>query len=145
MSRLDLGMLRMSGPKILKHHILNSNFLLLFSWWTCFRHHRMAIHTSLRHTRTHLAALFPGLDFTEARVSEWQWHQLGHMQVCTLLQTDNHSSTHHSVFLQVGCPSCHPTNSVRALKGCNTYESLSGYSSSDVVLQSSLLTLSKSS
>ena len=25
------------------------------------------------------------LDFTEARESEWQWHQLGHMQVCTLL------------------------------------------------------------
>ena len=25
------------------------------------------------------------LDFTEARDSEWQWHQLGHMQVCTLL------------------------------------------------------------
>ena len=23
------------------------------------------------------------LDFTEARVGEWQWHQLGHMQVCT--------------------------------------------------------------
>jgi len=34
-----------------------------------------------------------GLDFTEARDSEWQWHQLGHMQVCTLLQTDNHTST----------------------------------------------------
>ena len=83
----------MSGPKILKHHILNSNFLLLFSWWTCFRHHRMAIHTSLGHTRTHLTALFPGLDFTEARDSEWQWHQLGNMQVCTWLQTDNHSST----------------------------------------------------
>jgi len=33
------------------------------------------------------------LDFTEARDSEWQWHQLGHMQVCTLLQTDNHVST----------------------------------------------------
>ena len=32
------------------------------------------------------------LDFTEARDSEWQWHQLGHMQVCTLLQTDNHTS-----------------------------------------------------
>ena len=31
------------------------------------------------------------LDFTEARDSEWQWHQLGHMQVCTLLQTDNHA------------------------------------------------------
>jgi len=31
--------------------------------------------------------------FTEARDSEWQWHQLGHMQVCTSLQTDNHAST----------------------------------------------------
>jgi len=30
------------------------------------------------------------LDFTEARDSEW--HQLGHMQVCTSLQTDNHAS-----------------------------------------------------
>ena len=33
------------------------------------------------------------LDFTEARDSEWPWHQLGHMQVCTSLQTDNHAST----------------------------------------------------
>jgi len=33
------------------------------------------------------------LDFTETRDSEWQWHQLSHMQVCTLLQTDNHTST----------------------------------------------------
>jgi len=33
------------------------------------------------------------LDFTEARDSEWHCHQLGHMQVCTLLQTDNHTST----------------------------------------------------
>jgi len=33
------------------------------------------------------------LDFTEARDSEWQWHQLGLMQGCTSLQTDNHAST----------------------------------------------------
>ena len=33
------------------------------------------------------------MDFTEARDSEWQGHQLGHMQVCTLLQTDNHANT----------------------------------------------------
>jgi len=33
------------------------------------------------------------LDFTEARDSGWQWHQLGHMQACTSLQTDNHAST----------------------------------------------------
>ena len=31
------------------------------------------------------------LDFTEARDGEWPWHQLGHMQVCTSLQTDNHA------------------------------------------------------
>jgi len=53
-------------------------------------------------------------DFTEARDSEWQWHWLGHMQVCILLQTDNHAST--PQFLQAGCPSCRPTNSVKALK-----------------------------
>ena len=58
------------------------------------------------HAHTRLTALCPGLprwagirkvktdlDFTEARDSEWQWHQLGHMQVCTSLQTDNHTST----------------------------------------------------
>ena len=56
------------------------------------------------------------LHFTEARDSEWQWHQLGHMQVCTSLQTDNHASTPPLCFLQAGCPSCHPTNSVKALK-----------------------------
>jgi len=44
------------------------------------------------------------LDFTGARDSEWQWHQLGYMQVCT------------SVFLQAGCRSCCPTNSIKALK-----------------------------
>jgi len=33
------------------------------------------------------------LHFTEAKDSEWQWNLLGHMQVCTSLQTDNHAST----------------------------------------------------
>jgi len=55
------------------------------------------------------------LDFTEARDSEWQWHQLGHMQVCTSLQTDNHANTSPFSFLQAGCPPCRPTNSVKAL------------------------------
>jgi len=58
------------------------------------------------HTHTHLTALFSAttwvsryqkgktnLDFTEARDNEWQWHQLGHMQVCISFQTDNHTST----------------------------------------------------
>jgi len=35
------------------------------------------------------------LDFTEARDSEWQWHQLGYMQVCTSFQTDNHATRQH--------------------------------------------------
>ena len=61
------------------------------------------------------------LDFTEATDSEWQWHQLGHMQVCTSLQTDNHASTPPLSFLQDGCPSCRPTNSVKALKATACY------------------------
>ena len=61
----------------------------------------------MRHTHTHpFNGPFSGttqvsqyqkgrtnLDFTVASDSEWQWHQLGHMQVCTLHQTDNHTST----------------------------------------------------
>jgi len=58
----------------------------------------------------------PDMDFTEARDSEWHWHQLGHIQLCTSLQTDNHASTPSLSFLQAGCPSCRPTNSVKALK-----------------------------
>jgi len=59
------------------------------------------------------------LDFTEARDSEWQWHQLGHMQVSTSLQTDNNANIPPLRFLQAGCPYSHPTNSVKALKGGN--------------------------
>jgi len=33
------------------------------------------------------------LDFTEARDSEWHWHQLSIMQVCISLQTNNNAST----------------------------------------------------
>jgi len=56
------------------------------------------------------------LDFTGATDNEWQWHQLGHMQVCTTLQTDNHASIPLLSFLQAGYPSCRPMNSVKALK-----------------------------
>jgi len=53
-------------------------------------------------------------DFTEAKDSEWQWHQLGHMQ----------ASTPSISFLQAGCPSCHPTNSVKALNGNTTMKKI---------------------
>jgi len=55
-------------------------------------------------------------ELTEARDSEWQWHQLDHIQVSTSLQTDNRASNPPLVFLQAGCSSCRPTNSVKALK-----------------------------
>ena len=52
------------------------------------------------------------LDFTEARDSEWQWHQVGYMQVCTLLQTDNHTSTLPLVFYRPDAlPAAQPTAS----------------------------------
>ena len=54
------------------------------------------------------------LDFTGARDSEWQWqwHQLGRMQVCTSLQTDNHATLHHSVFYSPDAlPAAQPTAS----------------------------------
>jgi len=73
------------------------------------------------------------LDFTEARDSEWQWHQLAHMQVCTSLQTDNYASTPPLSFLQAGCPSCRPTNSVKALKA-NISSTDNGDNSSHTVL-----------
>ena len=69
------------------------------------------------------------LDFTEARDSEWQWHQLGHMQICTSLQPHNHASTPPleeecwrisgtKIFI------CCPANSVKTLvwlTSCNKY------------------------
>ena len=45
-------------------------------------------------------------NFTEERDSEWQWHQLDHMQVCTLLQTDNHNQHPTTEFLKARCASC---------------------------------------
>ena len=86
------------------------------------------------HTHTCLTALFPVLHgwagtrkvkpiwISLKQDSEWQWHQLDHMQVCTSLQTDNQASTSPLSSLQAGCPSCRPTNSVKALKAlkiCN--------------------------
>jgi len=49
----------------------------------------------------------------------WQWNQLEHMQIiCTSLQTDNYASTSPvtTQLLQAGCPSCRPTNNIKALK-----------------------------
>jgi len=65
------------------------------------------------------------VDFTEARDSEWQWHQLVHMQACTSLQADNHASTPPLSFLQAGCPSWCQSNSVKTLKAMLLYHNKS--------------------
>jgi len=38
------------------------------------------------------------------------------MQICTSPRADNHASTPPLNFLQAGCPSCRPNNSIKALK-----------------------------
>ena len=51
------------------------------------------------------------LNFTEVRDSDWQWH----------LAPDRQSHQNPTTqFLQAGCPSCCPTNSIKALEAINT-------------------------
>jgi len=64
------------------------------------------------------------LDSTEARDSEWQWHQLGHMQVCTSLQTDNHASTPPLSFFTGRMPFLPPNQRRQSTEG--TYRTLIG-------------------
>ena len=52
------------------------------------------------------------VDFTEARDSEWQWHQLGHMQVCTSLQTP-----HKSQFFTDRMPFLPPSQQCQSTEG----------------------------
>ena len=52
------------------------------------------------------------VDFTEARDSEWQWHQL----MGDMLQTDNHASTPPLSFLQAGCPVRYTDSSPQTLR-----------------------------
>jgi len=57
------------------------------------------------------------LDFTEARDSEWQWHQLSHMQVCTSLQTDNHANTSPLSFFTGRMPFLPPNQQRQSTEG----------------------------
>ena len=50
------------------------------------------------------------LDFTEARDSEWQWHQLGHMQSAPRSRQITTPAPHHSVFYRRDAlPATQPT------------------------------------
>jgi len=57
------------------------------------------------------------LDFTEGRESEWQWHQLGYMQVCTSLLTDNHASTSPLSFFTGRMPFLPPNQQRQSTEG----------------------------
>ena len=111
------------------------------AWWNIKQYGRFmkmtradnSIHSTLQqqsHTHTHTPVYRPfsgttqvsryqkgktNLDFTEARVSgsgiSWA--------ICKPALRSRQITTpapHHSVFLQTGCPSCRPTNSIKALK-----------------------------
>jgi len=68
------------------------------------------------------------LDFTGARDSEWQWNPLGHVQVCTSHQTDNHARTAPLIFYRPDAlPAAQAAQpSVKALKA-NTYRDTEVY------------------
>ena len=87
--------------------------------------------TNQSHTHTRLTAHFPGLrGWAGTRKVKPIWISLKQETVsgsgiswaiCKFaprprLQTDNYASTSPLSFLQAGCPSCRPTNSVKALK-----------------------------
>jgi len=93
------------------------------------------------HTHTRLTALLPGLsEWAGTRKvkpiwillkqdSEWQWHQLGHMQVCTSNQTDNHASTPPLWFYRPDAlPAAQPTASKHWRQATDTISHLNRYS-----------------
>jgi len=61
------------------------------------------------------------VDFTGARDSEWQWHQLGHMHDCTSLQTDNQASTPPLKFFTGRVPFVPPNQQCQSTEGI-TYD-----------------------
>jgi len=111
---------------IIFYPLTHFKHILMYFIFICVKHTCTHIHT---HTRGPLRVcsglpgwagtrkVKPGISvFSGARDSERQWHQLGHMHICTLTQTHNHASIPPLSFLQAGCPSCRPTNSIKALK-----------------------------
>ena len=106
------------------HKIFINTFQSKIYWNILASYHLPQDELQLRkHTHTRLTALclgLPGGPVPERKNQsgfywskrQWmaQWHQLGHMQVCTSHQADNHASTPQLSFLQAGClPATQPT------------------------------------
>ena len=101
--------------------------------WHVFILLRVCFYYCTAHTNTHLTALF-----LDNRLSRYQkgkpiWILLKQetvsgsgisWDICKSAPRSRQITTpapHHSVFLQAGCPSCRPTNSVNALKALLSY------------------------
>jgi len=76
------------------------------------------------------------LDFTEAGDSEW--HRLGHMQVCTSLQTDNHTSTQSLKFFTGQLPFLPPNQQSQSTEGTSLTTAESGHADTETVHQQNL-------
>jgi len=89
----------------------------------------MILRDDKNYTYTCLMALCPGLPgWAGSRKVKPIWillkqETVSGSEISTRLQTDNHASTSSLTFLQAGCPSCHPSNSVKALKAQKLYQS----------------------
>ena len=88
-------------------------------------HARTHVHTHSFNGTTQVSRYQEGktnLDFTEGRDSEWQWHLLGHMQVCTSLRRQTTTpAPHHSVFYRPDAlPAAQPTVSKHWRKATDT-------------------------
>jgi len=57
------------------------------------------------------------LDLTEARGSEWQWHQPGHMQICTSFHTNNDASSPQLSFFTCRMPFLPPNQQRQSTEG----------------------------
>jgi len=55
-------------------------------------------------------------------VSRYQWHQLGHMQVCTSHQADNHASTPPLMFFTGRMPFLPPNQQCQSTEGTKRYK-----------------------
>ena len=102
--------------------------LQIYQWvWEWNTYTRTCTHTHLFNgplSRTTRVSQYQkgktNLDFAEAKDSEWHWHQLGYMQVCISLQTDNHASTPPLSFFAYWMPFLPPNQQHQSTKGKST-------------------------
>ena len=92
--------------------------------WLKMKSETDSVTSAETHTHTRYQKGKTNLDFTEARDSEWQWHQLEHMQVCTSLQTDNHTSTPPLCFFTGRMPFLLPNQQHQSTEGKSETDSV---------------------